>query len=93
MVCSNIFIKNNIDNFGQSFYLEHINIIKNVTRLKFISLLPHYMKGTFLNVSNIDKYITSEKCKEIVVSPAGGHMRLCVDGEIIDAGQTRFEII
>ena len=71
----------------------NINIIKNVTRMKFISLLPHYMKGTFLNLSNIEKYIASEKCREVIISPNGGHMRLCIDGEIIDAGQTRFEIV
>ena len=71
----------------------NINIIKNVTRAKFISLLPHYMKGTFLDLPNIKKYINSEKCREVLISPKGGHMRLCVDGEIIDAGQTRFEIV
>ena len=61
--------------------------------MKFISLLPYYMRGTFLNLSNIEKYIASEKCREVIIEPKGGHMRLCIDGEIIDAGKTRFEIV
>ncbi len=70
----------------------NINIIKNVSRLKFLRLLPHYMKGSFLKLKNIDRVITSEKCCEITVTPLNGKMRLCVDGEIMDAGKTRFEI-
>lgn len=74
--------------------LININIIKNVSRLKFISLLPHYMKGTVFGVKNIEKYISTEKCGEITVSPCDNKkIRLCVDGEIINAGKTRFEIV
>lgn len=70
----------------------NINIIKNVSRIKFLKLLPYYMKGTFLNLDNIEKVIVSEKCKKIKLTPIDGKMRLCVDGEIIDAGETEFEI-
>lgn len=70
----------------------NINIVKNVPRYKFLYLLPFYMKGTYLNLKNIDKIIISEKCSEIKITPIGGHMRLCIDGEIIDAGETVFEI-
>ena len=74
--------------------LININIIKNVSRLKFISLLPYYMKGTVLELKNIDKYITSQKCQKVTVTPCDGkNIRLCVDGEIIDAGKTSFEIV
>jgi len=69
-----------------------INIIKNVSRLRFISLLPYYMKGTVLDLPGIDAYINSEKCHDLTVTPQNGAMRLCVDGEIIDAGKTHFEI-
>jgi len=54
----------------------NINIIKNVSRLKFISLLPYYMKGTYLNLTHIDKYISSEKCKKITITPNDGSIRL-----------------
>ncbi|MBR3996263.1 MAG: YegS/Rv2252/BmrU family lipid kinase [Clostridia bacterium] len=70
----------------------NINIIKNVSRLKFLRLLPSYMKGTFLNIKNIDDIILSANCRKIVITPLEGKMRLCIDGEIIDAGKTQFEI-
>ena len=74
--------------------LININIIKNVPRLRFISLLPYYMKGTVLELKNIDRYITSQKCRKVTVTPVcGKNIRLCVDGEIIDAGRTEFEIV
>jgi YegS/Rv2252/BmrU family lipid kinase len=72
--------------------LININIIKNVSRLKFLRLLPYYMKGNFLNLKNIHKVILSEKCSRVKITPLDGKMRICVDGEIIDAGETEFEI-
>lgn len=73
--------------------LININIIKNISRLRFISLLPHYMKGTFLRLSKIDKVILSEKCQRVTITPYSEHIRLCIDGEITDAGKTEFEIV
>lgn len=73
--------------------LININIIKNVSRLKFISLLPSYMKGTVLDISGIEKYITSQKCRKVTITPKSGKMRLCIDGEITDAEKTHFEIV
>ena len=68
------------------------NVIKNISRLKFISLLPSYMKGTFLNKKGIEKIIISRKCKALTVTPKVGKMRLCIDGEITDAEKTEFTI-
>ncbi len=73
--------------------LININIIKNVSRLKFISLLPHYMKGTLFELRGIEKFITSRKCKHIKITPNTDVFRLCVDGEILDGGVTEFDII
>ena len=70
----------------------NINIIKDVPRLKFLRLLPYYMKGNFLGIKNIGKVILSTNCRKIVITPLEGTMRLCIDGEIIDAGKTTFEI-
>jgi YegS/Rv2252/BmrU family lipid kinase len=69
------------------------NIIKNVSRLKFISLLPYYMKGALHRVRDIGRFVTTKKCRKIVITPNNGKMRLCIDGEIIDAGKTEFEIV
>ncbi len=70
----------------------NINIIKKVPRIKFVSLLPHYMKGTVLELKGIEKYITSKLAKKITVTPLSGKMRICIDGEIADAGKTEFEV-
>lgn len=70
-----------------------INIIKNISRLQFIRLLPHYMKGTFLKIKNIEKVIHSVVCQTLTVTPRGGNFRICCDGEITDAGKTEFSVI
>ena len=70
----------------------NINIINNVSRLKFLYLLPYYMKGNFLGLKNIQKVVLSEKCCKVKITPLDGKMRICVDGEIINAGETEFEI-
>ncbi len=69
------------------------NVIKNVSRIKFISLLPSYMKGTFLKKKGIEKIIVSQSCKTLTVAPKSGTMRLCIDGEITDAGETEFTVV
>lgn len=73
--------------------LISVNIIKNVTRCKLITILPRYMKGTHLSMRGIEKYISTQKCKKITITPNSNGMRLCIDGEIVDAGKTHFEII
>lgn len=70
-----------------------VNVIRNVSRLHFIKLLPHYMKGTFLALKDIEKVILTKSCQRLVITPLSGHFRLCCDGEIFDAGKTEFEII
>lgn len=71
----------------------NINIIKNLSRLRFVTLLPSYMKGTVLNISGIEKYMTNQSCQKVTVTPNSGRMRLCIDGEITDAKKTDFEIV
>ncbi len=73
--------------------LININIIKNLSRMRFISLLLPYMKGTILEKRRAKNFVTSQKCKRITVTPNRGDIRICVDGEIISAGKTEFEII
>ena len=71
----------------------NIDIIKDVSRRRFISLLPSYMKGTFMDIPGIEEIAVSEKCKKVRLVPRKGKMRICNDGEIIDAGKTEFEIV
>lgn len=72
--------------------LMNVNIIKNVSRLKFIRLLPLYMKGTHMGKKGIEKVITNVGCKKLVIKP-NGIMRLCTDGEITSACETTFELV
>ena len=71
----------------------NINIIKNVSRLRFISLLPSYMKGTVMKRKGVEKIIVSEKCSSVTITPKNGNIRICIDGEITNAGKTEFKII
>ncbi len=71
----------------------NINIIKNISRLKLLNILPHYAKGDFLKIRGIEKIIHTEKCKKMTITPPSGNIRLCCDGEIMDAGVTEFEIV
>ena len=73
--------------------LMSVNIINNVSRLRLLTLLPHYMKGTHINLKNIEKIIINQDCEKAVITPLDGTMRLCIDGEICDAGRTEFEVL
>lgn len=73
--------------------LINVNVVKNVTRTKFLSLLPSYIKGECLGKPGIDKILKSLKCKSVRISPLDGRMRISVDGEITDAGVAEFEIV
>lgn len=71
----------------------NVNIIRNIPRRKFVTLLPHYMKGTHMEIKDIEKIIYNKKCKKIKITPNTQNFRICVDGEIQDAGVVEFEII
>ena len=73
--------------------LININIVKNVSRLKFLTLLPKYINGTCLGIKNIENIISSVKCSEVKISPMKGKIRMSVDGEICDASEVEFKIV
>lgn len=70
-----------------------VNIIKNISRGKFLTLLPKYMNGTFLGIKNIEKVVSSLKCQNIVITPYNKSMKMSVDGEINNVNKTEFKII
>jgi len=71
----------------------NVNIIRNIPRWKFITLLPHYMKGTHMCLKNIEKIIYNKKCKKVKITPNTPNFRICVDGEIQNADTVEFEIL
>lgn len=73
--------------------LININIIYNISRLNFLTKLPFYMKGTHTKLRRIERIIYNTKCRKIVLTPLSGNMRICIDGEIADAGKTEFQIV
>jgi len=89
--CGGGIMSNPLANLNDGF--ADINIVKNVSRLRFLTLLPHYMKGTHMKLKNINNVILCLKGKKIKLTPKKGNMRLCADGEISDAGVTEFEIL
>lgn len=71
----------------------NINIIRNVSRLRFLTLLPLYIKGTHVKKQGLENIISNLDCKKVVLTPLSHDMRLCCDGEIQNAGKTEFEIV
>ncbi len=71
----------------------NFNIIHNVSRLRFLRLLPHYMKGTHITLSGIEDVIETHTCQHLTVIPGSLPFRICLDGEVMDAGKTEFKIM
>ncbi len=68
-----------------------VNIIYNVGRMDFLKKFPYYAKGTHLELSDISNILYNGKCKTARLTPLDGTMRLCTDGEIVDAETVEFE--
>ena len=73
--------------------LMDINIIYNVKRAEFIKKFPYYSKGTHMELPDISKILYAGQAKKVVITPSEGSMRLCTDGEIVDAGKIEMEVI
>ena len=70
-----------------------VNVIFNVGRVDFMKKFPYYAKGTHMELSDIDHIIYAGTCRKAKVTPLDGTMRLCTDGEIVDAGAIDFEVV
>ena len=71
----------------------NVNIVYNISRINFLSKLPFYMKGTHIKLRNIENVIANKIGKTLKLTPLDGVMRICVDGEIFDAGVTEFDVL
>ena len=72
--------------------LEGKYYVTDISRLKFLSLLPSYMKGRHIYKKNIEKIINTKLCHKIKVRSLNGKIKVCVDGEIINSDSISFEI-
>ena len=69
-----------------------VNIIYNVGRIDFLKKFPHYAKGTHLDLPDIHDILYCDTCTTARITPLDGTMRLCTDGEIVDAETVEFEM-
>jgi YegS/Rv2252/BmrU family lipid kinase len=67
-------------------------LVKNISRLKILSLLKSYKEGTHLEKDNIKKYITYRKCKKVKIK-SDNPINLCIDGESYVYDEVDFEIV
>lgn len=72
--------------------LMDVSLVTDIPRRSFISLFPHYAKGTHLEIPGIEKIVTYKQCKSLFLKPKGGNLRLCVDGEILETANVEFKI-
>ena len=73
--------------------LMDVNIIYKVSRRELLSKFPAYSKGTHMQIPGIERIICAKQCRRAVITPRQGTMRLCTDGEIVDAGRIEFEVV
>lgn len=69
-----------------------VSLVKNVPRHVFVKLFPKYMEGTHLEEERLKDVIRYTHETSLHITPNKGTMKLCVDGEITEAGAVRFSI-
>ncbi len=70
-----------------------VNVIYDVSRFDFLKKFPHYSKGSHMELPDIGKILLFRQCRKAMITPLDGNMRLCVDGEITDAGEVTMEMM
>ena len=46
-----------------------------------------------MELPDIDQVLYAGTCRKARITPLDGTMRLCTDGEIVDAGEIEFEMV
>lgn len=72
--------------------LMDVSLVANIPRRSFVSLFPHYSKGTHLETKGIEEIVTYKQCKSLFIKPREGTLRLCVDGEICETGSIELSV-
>lgn len=67
-------------------------IVKKVGRLRFLSLLPSYRTGTYIDRKDIQDILTVDRCEQLeIIAPEGGNV--CIDGEIYPFREIKLEML
>lgn len=74
--------------------LLEVLIVNNISRAKFVALVPKYKAGKILDIDseggNLYKYYQAEK---IVIEPNRGTMQFVADGEFYETGRIEIEVV
>ena len=75
--------------------LLELLIVNDMTRRKFITLVPKYKAGKIFDIKNPgNKVFTYCQAKEIVIKPnAAPSMKFVADGEIFETGEIKLEVL
>lgn len=64
--------------------LLDVSIVREVSRMKFLSLVWKYHEGTHLSDKRAEDIILYKKCKEVLIS-SENLLKIAIDGEILSA--------
>lgn len=70
--------------------LLDVMMIKPISRLRFLTLVGRYKKGTLLGTPVADKFIVYKQCKSVTVE-AAEHADVCIDGEVEPFGKLQIQ--
>lgn len=75
--------------------LMDVSVVKNISRISFISLFPSYAKGTHMQRHKIQaqKIIQYSRETSLKIIANGESLRLCTDGEITTQKTVEFSIV
>lgn len=73
--------------------LIDVSLVKDISRRTFVKLFPKYSKGTHRSDKRIDDILIYKKCRSLTITSNCGDMKLCVDGEIVQAEKIYFDIV
>ena len=74
--------------------LIELMAIRDISRLRFISLFPKYKAGRLFEVDGADELFTYTQARNIIIEPMlGPTMKFVGDGEIFETGTLRIDIV
>lgn len=73
--------------------LIELLIVKNISRMQFIKLVPKYKAGRIFSVPGIDEYIEHAQAEKIEITANGDQMKFVADGEIMVCRRMTVEVL
>ena len=81
-------------NADMSDGLLELLVVNNISRTKFVKLVPSYKSGKILELPNEGNWLFKyAQVKKLEIIPNNGRMKFVGDGEIFDTGKLSVEVI